>query len=89
MPVMGANVVEKGTTNGVISDMDGKFQLTAKQGSTIEVSFIGYLPQDFTASTKPMVIVLQDNMVALDEAVVIGYGTVKIRRYRFGGGGES
>ena len=77
MPVMGANVVEKGTTNGVISDMDGKFQLTAKQGSTIEVSFIGYLPQDFTASTKPMVIVLQDNMVALDEAVVIGYGTVK------------
>ncbi|MEG1521161.1 MAG: TonB-dependent receptor [Bacteroidales bacterium] len=77
MPVMGANVVEKGTTNGVISDMDGKFQLTAKQGSTIEVSFIGYLPQEFQASTKPIVIVLQDNTVALDEAVVIGYGTVK------------
>lgn len=77
MPIIGANIVEKGTTNGVISDMDGKFQLKAQQGSTIEVSFIGYITQEFTASSKPVVIVLQDNTVALEEAVVIGYGTVK------------
>ncbi|MEG1616240.1 MAG: TonB-dependent receptor [Bacteroidales bacterium] len=76
-PIVGANILEKGTTNGVSSDIDGKFQFEAKNGSTIQVSFIGYLTQDVTASTKPLVIVLQDDAIELEAAVVIGYGTVK------------
>ncbi|MGL4293784.1 MAG: SusC/RagA family TonB-linked outer membrane protein, partial [Bacteroidales bacterium] len=78
IPVTGANIVEKGTTNGVISDIDGKFELKVKQGTPLIVSFIGYIPQEFTASSgKPMVIILQENTVDLKETVVIGYGTVK------------
>ncbi|MEG1585331.1 MAG: TonB-dependent receptor [Bacteroidales bacterium] len=76
-PVVGANIVEKGTTNGVISDVDGKFLLNAKPGTTLVVSFIGYVPQEFQATSKPIAIVLQENAVALEETVVIGYGSVK------------
>ena len=76
-PVIGANVVEKGTTNGIITDLDGNFTLTVKQGATIVFSFIGFTPQELPATTEPMHVVLREDTELLDEVVVIGYGSVK------------
>lgn len=76
-PIIGANVAVKGTTNGVITDMDGGFSLRAQQGAILSVSFIGYKPQQVTAKATEMHIILQDDAVVLQDAVVIGYGTVK------------
>ena len=59
-PVIGANVVVKGTTNGTITDFDGNFQLTANQGDIIVVSFIGYTSQELPAAAD-MNIVLKDD----------------------------
>ena len=76
-PVIGANVVEKSsTTNGTITDMDGNFTLKVANNATLTISFIGYKTVDAKA-TLSMNITLQDDAVMLQEAVVIGYGTVK------------
>ena len=75
-PVIGANVVVKGTTNGTITDLDGLFQLNAKQGDILSVSFIGYKTQEVPAAASVNVI-LKDDTELLDEVVVIGYGSVK------------
>ena len=73
-PVIGANVVEKGTTNGTITDMDGKFSLEVKSGVTLEISYIGYVTQTVQAS-RAMKITLKEDTQKLDEIVVVGYGT--------------
>ncbi len=76
-PVIGANVVEKSsTTNGTITDMDGNFILKVANNATLTISFIGYKTVEAKA-TLSMNITLQDDAVMLQEAVVIGYGTVK------------
>ncbi|NCC09609.1 MAG: TonB-dependent receptor [Bacteroidia bacterium] len=75
-PIIGASVIEKGTTNGIITDLDGKFKLTAKQGATLVISFVGYQTQEVKA-TKVMRIVLKEDAKVLDEVVVVGYGTQK------------
>lgn len=75
-PVIGANVVVKGTTNGTITDFDGIFQLSANKGDIITISFIGYQPQELPAAAS-MNITLKDDTELLDEVVVIGYGSVK------------
>ena len=74
--VIGANVVVKGTTNGTITDLDGKFKLQAKQGDIIVISFIGYKTQELPAAAQ-MKVVLKDDSKQLDDVVVIGYGSVK------------
>lgn len=77
-PVIGANVVEKGTTNGTITDMEGKFSLMVDEYSTILVSYIGFLSQEFRAKGESYIkILLEESNRQLDEVVVIGYGTVK------------
>ena len=75
-PIIGANVVIKGTTNGTITDFDGNFQLNANKGDIIVISFIGYQPQEIQAAAS-MNIILKDDTELLDEVVVIGYGSVK------------
>lgn len=75
-PVIGANILVKGTTNGTITDLDGNFVLNTPQNSILIISFVGYKPAEVQAS-KSMVVTLQDDAVMLSEAVVIGYGTVK------------
>ncbi|MDE6181361.1 MAG: SusC/RagA family TonB-linked outer membrane protein [Phocaeicola sp.] len=75
-PVIGANVVVKGTTNGTITDFDGNFQLTANKGDLIVISFIGYLTQELPASAS-LNVILKDDTETLDEVVVIGYGVAK------------
>ena len=75
-PVIGANVLVKGTTNGTITDFDGNFQLSANQGDIIVVSFIGYASQELPAAAN-MNIVLKDDTEMLNEVVVVGYGRAK------------
>ena len=77
-PVIGANVVVSGTTNGVITGIDGDFQLSnVKKGDVIQISFLGYITQSVTYSGKPLNIVLQEDSQTLDEVVVVGFGTQK------------
>ena len=75
-PVIGANVVVKGTTNGTITDFDGMFQLNANTGDVIVVSFIGFQTQELPA-TANMNIIMKDDTEVMDEVVVIGYGVAK------------
>ena len=75
-PIIGANVIVKGTTNGTITDFDGNFLLNANKGDIIIISFIGYRSQEAQAAAS-MNIILKDDTELLDEAVVIGYGSVK------------
>jgi tonB-linked outer membrane protein, susC/ragA family len=75
-PIIGANVIVKGTTNGTITDFDGNFLLNANKGDIIIISFIGYRSQEAQA-TASMNIILKDDTELLDEVVVIGYGSVK------------
>ena len=77
-PVIGAAVLEAGTTNGAVTDLDGNFSLrVSSPDATVEVSCIGYTTQTFKASAMPSTITLSEDNEFLDEVVVIGYGTVK------------
>ena len=79
-PVIGANVLEKGTTNGVITDIDGNFTLNVQPGATIVVSFIGYQPQEIVVGNQTSFkIQLKEDTELLDEVVVVGYGTSSIK----------
>ncbi len=77
-PVIGASVIEQGTSNGVSTGLDGDFTLTVSNANAVvEISCIGYATQSFTASAVPAVITLSEDAEFLDDVVVIGYGTVK------------
>ena len=74
--LIGASALVKGTTNGVVTDIDGKFSLTVHKGETIEFSCLGFLSQDYKAlRTTTLEIKLRDDSVLLEEAVAVGYGT--------------
>lgn len=78
-PMIGVNVLVKGTTNGTITDFDGKFSIPdVPSNATLVVSYIGYLTKEVKTG-KDLVIVLEEDNKTLDEVVVIGYGTVKRR----------
>ena len=75
-PIIGANVTVKGTAKGTITDLDGKFVLSApKSAKLLEVSFIGYNTQTVTITDKTLQIKLSESAIALDEVVAIGYGS--------------
>ncbi len=75
IPVIGANVVVKGTTNGVITGLDGDFQLEVPENATLEISYIGYMTQSISVSGKKTFnITLNEDTQKLDEVVVLGYG---------------
>lgn len=77
-PIAGENVVVKGTTNGTITDMDGRFSLDAPKGAKLQISYIGYITKELTVDTKTdYVIELVEDSQALEEVVVVGYGTEK------------
>ena len=75
-PVIGANIMEKGTNRGVVTDLDGKFTLKVAPGATITVSFLGFQSQTLKAQER-MNVVLKDDNALLDEVVVVGFGTQK------------
>lgn len=78
VPVIGANVMVQGTTNGTITDIDGKFTLEVEEGAVLQVSYIGYVEQSIPIGKQSVVTVsLQEDTQKLDEVVVIGYGTVE------------
>ncbi|WP_032574679.1 TonB-dependent receptor plug domain-containing protein, partial [Bacteroides fragilis] len=77
-PVIGASVMVKGTTNGVITDLEGKFSLNdVKKGDIIVISYIGYVTQEIPYTGKPIQVKLAEDSKALEEVVVVGYATVK------------
>ena len=76
-PIIGANIVHQGTTNGVITDIDGNFEFLVSDTATLVVSYIGYINQQVKATKAPLTVTLKESTVALEEAVVIGYGSVK------------
>lgn len=76
--VIGASVMIKGTTVGTVTDLDGRFTLPGvKVGDVIQISFIGYVTQEIKWNGKPMSVTLKEDSQALEEVVVVGYGTQK------------
>ena len=77
-PVIGANIVEKGTMNGVISDSEGRFVLNVAPGATLIISYIGYISQEIKITDQTSyTITLHEDTETLEEVVVVGYGTMK------------
>jgi iron complex outermembrane receptor protein len=75
-PLIGVSVLEDGTTNGGITDFDGKFTLTVKSGAKLTFSYVGYTSQTLAAANGMKVTLQEDNTV-LNEVVVVGYGTMR------------
>ena len=76
--VVGASVVEKGTNNGAITDLDGKYTITVRPGATLVFSSIGYASQEIAVGSQSVInVVLGEDTEFLDEVVVVGYGTMK------------
>ena len=74
--LIGASVIQKGTDNGTITDLDGRFSLNVPTGATLIISSIGYLDTE-VAATQGMKVILKENISQLEEVVVVGYGTMK------------
>ena len=73
--VIGASIMEKGTSNGTVTDFDGNFKLSCKEGSTLVITYIGYVPQEVKAKDG-LEITLQEDVAQLNEVVVVGYGSM-------------
>lgn len=73
-PVIGANVLVKGTSNGVITDIDGKFALSAAKNDILIISFVGFTSQEIPVTGKDLMVTLKEDTGLLDEVVVLGYG---------------
>ena len=77
-PVVGATVRVKGSSNGVITDLDGHFTLNAKPGETVEVSYVGFVTKEFKVGAAAQYdVTIEEDRHSLDEVVVVGYGTMK------------
>ena len=77
-PIIGATIMEEGTTNGTITDFDGNFALEVADGAGLDISYIGYQTQKLQAkSGKALAVTLKEDLETLDEVVVVGYGTQK------------
>lgn len=81
MPIIGANIIETGTTNGTVTDLDGNFSLNVEDNTTIQITYIGYLEQNIsTAGRTSFNITLQEDTEVLDEVIVVAYGTTSARK---------
>ena len=77
-PVIGASIMEKGTQNGAITDLDGHYEITVKPGATLVFSSIGYATQEIAVGSQKVInVILSEDAEFLDEVVVVGYGTMK------------
>lgn len=76
-PLIGVNVVEKGTTNGTVTDLDGNYSLRTEKGKTLVFSYIGFLTQENVVKGTKMNVTLLEDTETLDEVVVIGYGSMQ------------
>jgi len=79
-PAIGANVIEKGTTNGVITDIDGNFAISVPENAVLQISYVGYITQEIPVTNQSSLnIQLREDSQVLDEVIVIGYGTTTRR----------
>ena len=76
-PVVGATIVERGTSNGTVTDVNGKFSIQLSSGSWLTVSYVGYTSQDVKPVGSSVSVTLQEDQENLDEVIVVGYGTQK------------
>jgi TonB-linked SusC/RagA family outer membrane protein len=77
-PIIGANIIEKGTTNGTTTDMDGKYSLEVPENAILQITYIGYVEQNIAVKSQNVInIQLREDTQALEEVVVVGYGTQK------------
>lgn len=76
-PMIGVSILEKGTTNGVISDLDGNYELSVNKGATLVFSYIGYVTQEKPTTGGTLNIILKEDNQTLEEVVVVGYGVQK------------
>ena len=76
-PVAGVNIVEKGTTNGTMTDIDGNYSLNVAKGKTLVFSFIGYRTQEVVASKTKIDVQLEEDSELLEDVVVVGYGSMQ------------
>lgn len=77
-PIIGANIIEKGTTNGVITDVNGEFMLKTSNKPTLRISYLGFISQEISVVNESFLnICLKEDTQSLDEIVVVGYGTMK------------
>ncbi|MGD9556503.1 MAG: carboxypeptidase-like regulatory domain-containing protein, partial [Mangrovibacterium sp.] len=76
-PLPGVTVVEKGTSNGTITNPEGSYTLSVAKGVTIQFSYVGYKTVELIAESATLNVKLQEDLAQLDEVVVIGYGQVK------------
>lgn len=77
MPLPGVNVLEVGTTNGNITDVDGKYSINVEKGKTLQFSYIGFVTQDIKVDRNVIDVVMAEDAQALEEVVVIGYGSMQ------------
>lgn len=81
-PIVGANIVEKGTTNGTVTDMEGRFSLNVASDAILLITYIGYIPSEISVKGKNTVTVtLKEDTELLDEVVVVGYGTMQRKNF--------
>ena len=76
-PLIGVNVLEKGTTNGTVTDIDGKYTVNVPKGKTLVFSFIGFVTQEIKVNSNVVNVTLKDDTETLDEVVVVGYGSMQ------------
>lgn len=76
-PIIGASIKEKGSSTGAVTDMDGNFIIDVHVGSNLEVSYLGFQTKTVKSSYSPIKVMLNEDTAALDEIVVVGYGTMK------------
>lgn len=79
-PIIGATVIEKGTTNGTVTDFDGKYTLDLSENGILSISYIGYKSQEFASSqikSETLSVTLKEDTEVMDEVVVVGFGTQK------------
>ena len=77
MPLVGVNVVEKGTTNGNITDVNGKYSVNVERGKTLVFSYIGFISQEIKVNSNTINVMLAEDAQSLEEVVVIGYGSMQ------------
>ena len=75
-PLIGVSVLEEGTTNGAVTDMNGNYQLDVKPGAKLKISYVGFVTQTIKAGSNNHIVLQEDN-TALNEVVVVGYGTMR------------
>ena len=75
--MIGVSILEKGTTNGVVTDMEGNYRLRVRRGATLVFSYVGYITQELQVTGRRLNVTMKEDTETLEEVVVVGYGVQK------------